>query len=82
MVKRSAALGLTGAARSRLARVSTLALRIADRIVTAGRYHTADLAGREDDYQRFHRPPVRKARKKKAPTKTKTTTPTTTTTTT
>lgn len=38
----------------------TLALRLADRIVTAGEYHTSDIAGREGDDKRFKRPTVRK----------------------
>ncbi len=54
------------ASRDGLRRALTLALRLADRIVTAGEYHTSDLAGREGDYKRFKRPAVRKPANKTA----------------
>lgn len=50
--------------RDQLRRAFTVALRLADRIVAAGEYHTSDLAGREGDYKRFQRPAPRKPRKK------------------
>lgn len=51
--------------RDQLRRAWTLALRVADRVVTAGQYHTQDLPGRARDYLRFRPPPVRKPRAKK-----------------
>jgi hypothetical protein len=51
--------------RDQLRRAWTLALRLADRVVTAGQYHTADEAGREKDYTRFRPPPARKPKPKK-----------------
>jgi hypothetical protein len=50
--------------RDTLRRAMTLALRVADRAVAAGEYHTSDIAGREGDYKRFKRPTVRKPAKK------------------
>lgn len=64
LVTRVAAAGGDRVSRDRFRRVCTLALRTADRIVAAGRYHTADLPGREEDYAYFSRPTVRKPRKK------------------
>jgi hypothetical protein len=51
--------------RDQLRRAWTLALRLADRIVTAGKYLTADAPGREKDYTRFRPPPARKPKPKK-----------------
>lgn len=64
IVTRMAASGGERVSRDRFRRVCTLALRAADRIVAAGRYHTADIPGREEDYASFRRPTTRKPRKK------------------
>ncbi len=63
LANRVAGLGKGRPSRDQLRRACTLALRLADRVVTAGEYHTSDLAGREGDYKRFKRPSSRKPRK-------------------
>jgi hypothetical protein len=48
--------------RDQMRRAWTVALRLADRIVTAGQYYTGDLAGRAKDYRRFRPPTARRSR--------------------